>query len=176
MLSYSYSAMVATVGFLRGEPQDCNQSLCQKRAPWAPLQLIQPNNKQQITALACRQQRSPHGRGARKRGALSSRVPTWARRFGSIAALSFSYSKIERGCCRQVNVWVSWENDPHCPSFISVYWLLSGICKYPHRSRLHTSHCVHPANVFFTSLISYWNPVFIKVGGAQCYSNPDKVS
>lgn len=52
-------AMVATVGFLRREPQDCNQSLCQKRAPWAPLRLIQPNNKQQITALACRQEQSP---------------------------------------------------------------------------------------------------------------------
>lgn len=48
-------AVVATVGFLRGEPQDCNQSLCQKRAPRARLQLIQPNNKQQITA----QEQSP---------------------------------------------------------------------------------------------------------------------
>lgn len=64
------SAMVATMGFLRGEPQDCNQSLCQKQAPWARLQLIQPNNKQQITELPCRRQQSPHGCGARKRRAF----------------------------------------------------------------------------------------------------------
>lgn len=60
--------MVATVGFLRREPQDCNQSLCQKRAPWAPLRLIQPNNKQQITALACRQEQSPRGLRAGETG------------------------------------------------------------------------------------------------------------
>lgn len=89
-----HGAMVATVGFLRGEPQDCNQSLCQKRAPWAPLQLIQPNNKQQITVLACRQEQSPHGR-ARKRRAYSSRLPTQGRHLGSRAASGFSFGQLK---------------------------------------------------------------------------------
>lgn len=78
----------ATVGFLRGKPQDRNQSLCQKRAPWAPLQLIQPNNKQQITALAFRQEQSPRGQ-ARKRGAYSSRLPMQGHHLGSRAGSNF---------------------------------------------------------------------------------------
>jgi len=84
-----HGTMVATVGFLRGEPQDCNQSLCQKWAPWLPLQLIQPNNKQQITALAALAgtEPPPPGRGARKRGAFS-------RHRGSRAGSSFSYGRL----------------------------------------------------------------------------------
>lgn len=109
-------AIVATVGFLRGEPQDCNQSLCQKRAPWVPLQLIQPNNKQQITALACRQEQSPRRR-ARKQGAYSSRLPTQGRHLGSRAGLSLSYTE-HYDCCTQPSPQLmentSWEANGEC--------------------------------------------------------------
>lgn len=106
-----HGTMVATVGFLRGEPQDCNQSLCQKRAPWALLQLIQPNNKQQITALACRQEQSPRRR-ARKRGAYSSRTPTQGRHLGSRAGSSFSYGWLKiSDCCSEPSFQLM-ENTP----------------------------------------------------------------
>lgn len=116
----------ATVGFLRGKPQDRNQSLCQKRAPWAPLQLIQPNNKQQITALAFRQEQSPRGQ-ARKRGAYSSRLPMQGHHLGSRAGSNFImvdwnffffFPEPSLQLVDTLRYWhgmlgISWENYPH---------------------------------------------------------------
>lgn len=127
-----HGAMVATVGFLRGEPQDCNQSLCQKWAPWASLQLVQPNNKQQITPLACRQEQSPRGRGARKRGAYSSRLPTQGRHLGSRAGSSFFVWRTEDfDCC----------SEPSHQLMANTPWGANGECVGSVEKIILTVHC-----------------------------------